>query len=145
MDMSDLPPAPENYVWTEEDRALLRTRNTLPQVPLGTSFSVIVNMIMFSHICDEVLYAQTPSSAERKQTFDRLPAYVKDTVMGKRLEAATSVECPWTQVLKPQYQPSQQRVTVIVATDPAHARTRLPPHRTPMTLGTQGAFRLAAN
>jgi hypothetical protein len=138
----DLPPAPENYTWTEEDRALLRTRNTMPQVPLGTSFAVIANMIMFSHMCDEILYAQTPSQEERKRTYERLPAYVKNTVMGRRLQQATALPCPWTQELKPQYQPSQQQLTVIISTNSTRARTGLPPHRTPMTMS---AFRLPVN
>jgi hypothetical protein len=111
---NSLPPAPDNYTWTPEDLALLQTRNTLPQVPVGTAFPLIGNMICFSNIADELLHAQNPHPEQRAETLASLPDYVKRSVLGARMKAQLDVACPWVEELRPRYQTGQHRVTVIL-------------------------------
>ncbi len=113
----ELPPPPANYQWTEDDTALLRAKNTLPQVPLGASFAIIGSMMLASNTMDDLLYVHNPSAEQRRDTYKRLPAYVRESVLGKRIAAAPDKGCPWTAELTPQHHPSQMPVTVILTRD----------------------------
>jgi hypothetical protein len=88
----------------------------MPQIPCGTAFEIITNIIVSLDMLSELRYNWLPHKAQREAAFQRLPDHMKHTALGQVITRNIEADpvFPWTQELKLTHLPKQVTATVII-------------------------------